>query len=41
MSPCYQLMWSSFIEWANDASLFVKDEVGLFPEFILKDCLIN
>ena len=41
MSPCYQLMLSSFIEWANDASLFVKGEVGLFPEFISKDCLFN
>ena len=25
----------------NDVSLFVKSEVGLFPEFIGKDCLIN
>ena len=41
MSPCYLLMLSSFIEWANDASLFVKGEVGLSPEFISKDCLFN
>ena len=41
ISPCYQLMLSSFIEWANDTSLFVKGEVGLFPEFISKDCLFN
>ena len=41
MSPCYQLIFSSFIEWGNDASLFVKGEVGLFPEFTKKDCLMN
>ena len=38
MSPCYQLMLSSFTESTNDASLFVKGEVGIFPEFISKDC---
>ena len=41
MSPCYQLMLSSFTESTNDASLFVKGEVGIFPEFISKDCLFN
>ena len=41
ISPCYQLMLFSFIEWANDASLFVKGEDGLFPEFIGKYFLFN
>ena len=41
MSPFYQLTLSSFIEWANDASLFVKGELGLFTEFSSKDCLFK
>ena len=37
MSYNYQNMLSYFKNWANDSSLFVKGQVGLFPEFISKD----
>ena len=32
----YQNMVSSLKDWANDSSLFVKGQVELFPEFIIK-----
>ena len=34
-------MLFSFGEWVNDASLFVKGEVGHFPQFINKNCLLK
>ena len=37
----YQSMLSSFKDWANNSSLFVKGQVGLFPEFINKDCMFS
>ena len=40
--PCnYQSMLSSFKDWTNNSSLFVKGQVGLFPEFINKDCMFS
>ena len=41
MSYDYQNMLSSFKDWANDSSLFVKGQVGLFPEFISKDDMFS
>ena len=40
MSFNYQNMLSSFNDWAND-SLFVKGQVGHFPELISKDDMFS